>query len=62
MKWDAIEPHKGDFKVDIPDLMIDWADHNNITVRGGHWDQSLCSILYSRSLPALAQVTTSLDF
>ena len=34
MKWDAIEPHRGDFKVDIPDLMIAWAHANNITVRG----------------------------
>ena len=34
MKWDAIEPHQGDFKVDIPDLMIAWAQGNNITVRG----------------------------
>ena len=61
MKWDAIEPHQGDFKVDIPDLMIAWAEGNNITVRGETHILS-CSTLYSRSLPALAQVTTSLDF
>ena len=47
MKWDAIEPHRGDFKVDIPDLMIAWAHANNITVRGGH-----CSLSYHISLYA----------
>jgi len=34
MKFRAIEPNRGEFVTEIADLMIDWAQKNNLTVRG----------------------------
>ena len=44
MKWNAIEPHRGDFKTVFPDQMIFWAQENNISVRGH-------SLLWHKSQP-----------
>ena len=44
MKWNAIEPHRGDFKTVYPDQMIFWAQENNISVRGH-------SLLWHKSQP-----------
>ena len=34
MKFRAIEPNRGEFVTEIADLMIDWAQKSNLTVRG----------------------------
>ena len=55
MKWDALEPHRGDFNPDIPDLMIDWARLNNISVRGH-------SLLWHQSQPSWTMDMFGQDF
>ena len=63
MKWKAIEPHQGDFAVEIADKMIAWAARQGMTVRGErmwksaraayhqpHCQVTLCSGTKSRTI------------
>ena len=58
MKWKHLEPHQGDFEVEIPDKMIAWAAKQEMRVRGERTARTVRAASHSlplRSLSALGQ-------